>query len=208
MAISNATDWVTTEEQLQQIFGPVAAASVTKEVSSIHPLYRDMIAASPFAILATGSPDGMDISPRGDAPGFVVVEDEHTLLLPERRGNNRVDSLRNILVNPDVALLFLIPGIGETLRVNGKARISVSPALLQRFSVDDKAPQCVLQIAVERVYFQCARAIIRSHLWPLTPAQSRTVPTPGAILSALSQGGIHGDEYDHALPARIQATLY
>ena len=208
MSSSDATEWITTTAQLQDLFGPVATPSVTKEVSYIHPLYREMIEASPFAVLATGHAGGMDISPRGDAPGFVVVEDAHTLLLPERRGNNRVDSLHNILANPDVALLFLIPGIGETLRVNGKARISIAPELLQRFVVDGKPPKCVLQIAVDTVFFQCSRAIVRSHLWQLTPPQNRTVPTAGKILSALSDASINGEEYDNALPARIQATLY
>ena len=165
-------DTITTADQLARLFPPPAEASVRKETTVVTPHYRAMIAASPFAILATSGPDGLDASPRGDAPGFVAVEDERTLLLPERRGNNRVDSLRNLLVDPRVALLFLIPGVGESLRVNGRARISVSPALLQRFAVRDRPPRCVLGIAVESVYFQCARAIQRSNLWA-APARPR-----------------------------------
>ena len=129
---------ISTPEQLAQLFGEVGEASIQKEVSFVHPHYRALIEASPFAVLATSGPDGLDASPRGDPPGFVVVQDEKTLLLPERRGNNRVDSLRNILVDPRVALLFLIPGVGETLRVNGRASITTAPPLLDRFSTLDK----------------------------------------------------------------------
>lgn len=199
---------ITTSEQLQALFDAVGATSIKKEVPYIHPHYQTLIAASPFAVLATRGPDGLDASPRGDAPGFIVVEDEKTLLLPERRGNNRVDSLRNILFDPQVALLFLIPGVGETLRVNGKASISVEPALLDRFAVDGKAPKCVLRIAVDTVYFQCARAIIRSHLWQSASEKPPGLPSPGTILAALSNAEVDGDKYDRELPARQRATLY
>ena len=121
---------ITRLEQLDALFGSVAAPSLRKEIDHIHPLYRQMIEASPFVVVATSGPDGLDASPRGDPAGFVAVEDERTLLLPERRGNNRVDSLRNLVVDPRIALLFLIPGVGEMLRVNGRATISVAPALL------------------------------------------------------------------------------
>ena len=129
---------VSTEQELALLFDSVGAASVQKQVASVHPLYRALIEASPFVVLATSGPDGLDASPRGDAPGFVTVEDEHTLLLPERRGNNRIDSLRNIIGDPRVALLFLIPGAAETLRVNGRATIVTDPGLLERFAVDGK----------------------------------------------------------------------
>jgi uncharacterized protein len=121
---------VTTLAQLEALFGEVNEASRKKEVGYLHPLYQAWIAASPFALLATAGPTGLDVSPRGDPPGFVAVEDAHTLLLPERRGNNRIDSLRNILLDPRVALLFLIPGVGETLRVNGRASITTAPDML------------------------------------------------------------------------------
>ena len=200
---------VTTLDALQALFGPVAEPSVRKEVPYVHPHYRAMIAASPFALLATGGPHGLDVSPRGDAPGFVHVEDERTLLLPERRGNNRIDSLRNLLGDPRVALLFLIPGIGETLRVNGTATISVDPALLARCAVGDRPPRCVLVARVETAFFQCARAIVRSRLWEPAAADVRArVPTPGAILEALTGAGIDGAAYDRALPARQRDTLY
>lgn len=183
--------------------------SLAKVADHIHPLYRPYIEASPFAVLATLGPDGLDTSPRGDAPGFVQVADAHTLLLPDRRGNQRIDSLRNIAHNPQVALLFLIPGIGEALRVNGTARISALPALCERFIVDGKAPASVLVISVRSVFFQCARAIKRSALWdPATRIDRDKLPSPGSILQALSQVGVDGAAYDAALQARQAATLY
>ena len=160
-------------------------------------------------MLATAGAQGLDASPRGDPAGFVEVRDEHTLLLPERRGNNRVDSLRNIVADPRVALLFLVPGVGETLRVNGRATISVEPALLERFAMNGQLPKCVLVIAVETVLFQCARAIVRSNLWrPVPPDAPRPVPTPGEMLEALTQASIDGANYDRDLPERQRTTLY
>lgn len=197
-------------EQLTSLFGEVGPAAYLKEVSFIHPHYRALIQASPFAVLATSGPCGLDASPRGDHPGFVVVDDEKTLLLPERRGNNRADSLHNIVTDPRVALLFLVPGIGETLRVNGKASIVIAPDLLARFAVDGRAPKCVISIAVETVFFQCARAILRSHLWDPASAARRVgeIPSAGTMLAALSEGQIDGKSYDDALPARQHSTLY
>jgi len=186
-----------------------AQASILKEKDRVVPVYRALIEASPFAALATRGPEGLDCSPRGDGPGFIRVRDDRTLLLPDRRGNNRIDSLRNIVRDPQVALLFLIPGLGETLRVNGRAAISVEPALLESFSVDGKAPKSVLVIAVEAVYFQCARAIVRSDLWnPHKHVARSALPSAGQILAALSRSGFDGEAYDRALPERQRATLY
>lgn len=200
---------ITTPQQLAALYGEVGEASIAKEVPFVHPHYRAMIEASPFALLATSGPQGLDLSPRGDPPGFVVVHDDTTLLLPERRGNNRIDSLRNLMHDPRVALLFLIPGVGETLRVNGRARVTIEPALRERFGMDGKLPHCVLVIQVEAVFFQCARAIQRSGLWqPVDPHAPRSVPTPGAMLQALSAARIDGEAYDRELPARQWATLY
>ena len=198
---------IQTLAQLQSLYGPVGEASTRKEVDCVHPLYRALIEASPFAVLATAGPGGLDASPRGDPPGFVVVQDEKTLLLPDRRGNNRIDSLRNILADPRVALLFLIPGSGETLRVNGTATLSTEPGLLNRFAMNGKLPQCVVVIKVETVFFQCARAIQRSRLWQ-GDRPGREVPTAGAILEALTDAAIDGKTYDQELPARQGATLY
>src|ERR1700754_4816452 len=176
---------------LAALYGEPGEASIRKKVDHLHPHYRAIVEAAPFAVLATAGPEGLDASPRGDAPGFVVVEDEHTLLLPDRRGNNRVDSLRNVIRDPRVALLFLVPGMGETLRVNGCAHISIEPELLARFEVDGKLPRSVLVIRVETVYFQCSRAVVRSGLWEAPRHVPRErLPSPGAILSALTQAQI------------------
>jgi uncharacterized protein len=194
---------------LERLYGAPSEASIVKEVDHVHPVYRKLIEASPFAILATSGPGGLDASPRGDGPGFVAVEDEKTLLLPDRRGNNRTDTLRNIIEDPRVALLFLIPGIGETLRVNGRAAISIDPALLQRFAVEGKAPRSVLVIAVETVFFQCSRAVVRADLWNSAKHASRSaLPSTGMMLAALSDARIGGEAYDRALPERLKTTLY
>ena len=200
---------ITTVAALEALFGPVGDASLRKQVATIPPVYRAMIEASPFAVLSTVGPGGLDASPRGDPPGFVHVRDEHTLLMPERRGNNRIDSLRNIVADPRVGLLFLIPGVGETLRVNGRARISVEPELLARFVVQGQPPKCVLEIAVDEAYFQCARAIVRSNLWaPAAADAARPVPSPGAMLAALTDEEVGGASYDAGLQERQRASLY
>lgn len=188
--------------------GP-GATSLAKVADHVHALYRPYIEASPFAVLATLGPQGLDTSPRGDAPGFVTVADAHTLLLPDRRGNQRIDSLRNLALDPRCALLFLVPGVGEALRVNGRARISAQPQLCAHFAVQGRPAESVLVIEVASVYFQCARAIKRSRLWDAASQRDRdTLPSPGAILQALSDGGIDGAAYDAELQPRQQRTLY
>ena len=200
---------VTDADALQALYGASGDASIKKEVDHVHPHYRAFIEAAPFAVLATAGPDGLDASPRGDPAGFVVVEDDKTLLLPDRRGNNRIDSLRNILADPRVALLFLVPGVGETLRVNGAAHISVDPALLARFEMDGKLPRSVLVVDVHTVYFQCSRALLRSKLWdPATQVPRAALPSVGRILSDLTAGTFDGVTYDRELPARVASTLY
>ena len=194
---------------LEALFGPVGEASIRKEAPSLHPVYRRWLEAAPFAVLATSGPAGLDASPRGDPAPLVSVLDEHTLLLPERRGNNRIDSLRNILGDPRVALLFMIPGVGETLRVNGHAHISVDPGLLQRLAMDGQPPKCVIVVRIETVLFQCARALQRSKLWaPAAPDVRNTVPSAGAMLAALTDSAIDGEAYDRELPERQRSTLY
>lgn len=198
------------EAALRRVYstGPGATA-LQKVADHVHPLYRPYIEAAPFAVLATMGPEGLDTSPRGDAPGFVKVADVRTLLLPDRRGNQRIDSLRNLVHDPRLALLFLIPGAGEALRVNGSARISALPALCGAFAVEGKAPASVLVIQVRSVFFQCARAIQRSGLWdPAAHVAAGTLPTPGAILECLSRHDIDGTAYDAALRTRQAATLY
>jgi len=200
---------ITSLTELESLYGEAGAASLQKETDRVVPEYRAFIAAAPFVALATRGPEGLDCSPRGDTPGFVRMQDEKTLLLPDRRGNNRIDSLRNILRDPHVALLFLIPGIGETLRVNGRAAISVEPALLESFAVDGKAPRSVITISVESVFFQCARAILRSDLWnPERHVPRGSLPSAGQILAALSNNQTDGEAYDRALPERQRTSLY
>jgi PPOX class probable FMN-dependent enzyme len=194
---------------LEALYGVVNEVSALKEVTYLHPHYAAFIKASPFAVLATAGPHGLDASPRGDPPGFIEIVDEHTLLVADRRGNNRIDSLRNILHDPHVALLFLVPGIGETLRVNGTAEISVDPELLARFAVGGKPPRSMLVVHVESVFFQCSRALIRSELWnPDRRLPRAALPSTGAILAAVTHDRIDGETYDRELPPRLKATLY
>jgi len=168
-----------------------------------------MIEASPFMVMATSGPDGLDVSPRGDPPGFVVVENDRTLLIPDRRGNNRADSLSNLVADPRIALLFLIPGVGETLRVNGRAEISVDAAMLERFPAQGKLPRSVIVVRVERVYFQCPKALVRSDLWnPTKHIERRSLPSSGTILADITRGQVGGAEYDAAYPERLKATIY
>ncbi|MEP7296662.1 MAG: pyridoxamine 5'-phosphate oxidase family protein [Burkholderiales bacterium] len=194
---------------LAALYGEPGESSIRKEVGFLHPHYRAIVEAAPFAVLATCGAEGLDASPRGDAPGFVTVQDERTLLLPDRRGNNRIDSLRNVIEDPRVALLFMVPGVNETLRINGRAHVSIEPALLARFAVDGKLPRSVLVIAIETVYFQCSRALVRSRLWdPAIQRPRSSLPSPGTILSALTSAQIDGAAYDRDLPARVKTTLY
>lgn len=196
-------------ETLEKLYGTASGAAVEKEIDYLHPHYQRLIVASPFFVLATGGPDGMDASPRGDAPGFVVVEDEKTLLIPDRRGNNRVDSMRNIIANPRVALLFLIPGISETLRVNGRAEIRTDPSLLERFRVEGKPPRSVLVVRVDTVFFQCARAIFRAKLWdPARHIERASLPSLGTIISDITHARFDGKQYDEGLYERLQGALY
>ncbi len=209
----NSTDsYITSLAALDAVYGgtgAVGAASLRKEVDYLHPHYQTLVRASTFAMLATNGPDGLDASPRGDPAGFIHIEDEKTLLLADRRGNNRIDSLRNIVGDPRVALLLLIPGLGETLRINGRAQISVAPDVLQALAVDGKTPRSVLVIHVESVFFQCSRAVLRAGLWePANHADKSGLPSAGDILAALTQAEIDGKKYDEELPQRLKTTLY
>ena len=200
---------ITSVETLRARYGAPGENAVVKELDRLIPEYRVFIEASPFLTIASAGPDGLDCTPRGDAPGFVRVVDERTLIIPDRRGNNRVDTLSNLLHDPRVGLLFLIPGIGETIRVNGRAAISTDPDLLESFAVEGQAPRAALVVAVERVYFQCAKAILRSDLW--NPAHHRergSLPSPGRILKACSAGRMDADAIDQAYPERLKATMW
>ena len=200
---------VTSIERLTAIYGAPAGGSVAKELDHVSAHYRAFIEAAPFCAMATCGPDGLDCTPRGDPPGFVRVLDEKTLLLPDRRGNNRIDSLRNLLHDPRISLMFLIPGCGETIRINGRAAISTDPELCKSFVFNDKTPRSVIIVTVERVYYQCAKAIVRSKLWdPATQVDRKTLPTPGTILAGLTNGAMGGPEHDRTAPDRLKATIY
>jgi hypothetical protein len=193
---------------LEGIYGAPSGAAVEKELDYLHPHYRLLIARSPFVVLATGGPDGLDTSPRGDAPGFVQVQDDKTLLLPDRKGNNRIDSLRNILADPQVALLFMIPGVGETLRVNGRASITTAPEVLERFRVEDALPRSVIVVKVDTVFFQCSRALWRSKLWePAAQIERSSLPSLGTMVQDISRDKIKAVDYDHNLYPRLKSTL-
>jgi len=201
--------YVNTIDELEALYGDAVPAAITKEVGALVPLHRRYIEASPFVVLATSGPGGLDCSPRGDPAGFVEVVDDRTLHLPDRRGNNRIDTLRNIVVDPRIALLFLVPGIGVTLRVNGRARLSTDETLRQRYAMGDKLPATVIEITIDSVYTQCPKALIRSKLWD--PAGHRThddVPTVGQIMDQITKGEFGGDEYDAAYPERVRQTIY
>ncbi|HJV42682.1 pyridoxamine 5'-phosphate oxidase family protein [Caulobacter sp.] len=201
---------ITTLESLEALYQPAPVpASTVKVADHITPHYAALIQASPFLALATVGPEGLDCSPRGDLPGFVRIADPKTLMLPDRRGNNRIDSLRNIVRDPRVALLFLIPGSGTTFRVNGRAVLSADPELLESFAVDGKRPRTVMIVTVEEAYFQCARAIVRSGLWKAeSQVQPSALPTPGAMLAAVTAGEVGGEAYDSAWPDRAAKTMW
>ncbi|MBR0795426.1 pyridoxamine 5'-phosphate oxidase family protein [Bradyrhizobium jicamae] len=200
---------ISTIEQLEAIYGFPNDASTVKVADRVTPSYRALIEKSPFVSLATSGPEGLDCSPRGDLPGFVRIHDDKTLMMPDRRGNNRCDSLRNIVRDPRVALLFLIPGSGSTLRVNGRAYLSADPALLESFRMEGKAPRTVIVMTVEEMYFQCARAIVRSDLWnPAKHVDPATLPTPGRILAEMSANTVGGETYDREWPERARQTMW
>lgn len=210
MTATSASDTVTGLEQLDALYGDPNPRSLAKESPVVTPLYAELIAAAPFAILATHGPKGIDCSPRGDAPGFVQVRDERTLLVPDRRGNNRLDTLRNLLHDPTIALLFMIPGVGETVRVRGTATISRADALRARFEVSGVLPATVLVVDVERVYFQCQRAVVRSRLWdPERYAARATLPTAGQLQAEVGAMTVEqAVEYDATQDEYVAATLY
>ena len=200
---------IKTIEQLERLYGEPRPVAVLKEVEEITPSYAKLIEAAPFVAIATSGPEGLDCSPKGDPAGFIRILDKKTLAIPDRPGNNRIDGMRNLVRDPRIALLFLIPGVGETLRVNGRAAISVDPDLLQRFTIGGKLPHAVMLVTVERIYFHCSKAIVRSKLWSeSTKVERASLPSTGTIIAELSNGKFGGESYDREAPARIQAELY
>ena len=197
---------VTSLEALAALYGDVGATARAKEGDAIGPQTRAFIAASPFCLLGTIGPRGLHVTPRGDAPGFVEVADERTLVLPDRRGNNRLDALRDILADPRVALRFLVPGASETLRLHGRARITTDPALRARHEADGRQPTTLLVVAVESLFMQCGKALIRSELWNGRPRAG--VPTLGKLIAEHTAGRADGAALDARMPEVYRTTLY
>ncbi len=209
MGNTTGTQMLTTIEQLEALYGEPGERAVRKEIPYVNEDYRAFIEFAPFVVLATAGPEGLDCSPRGDAPGFVRIVDERTLAIPDRVGNNRIDSLRNIIVEPHLAVLFVVPGVGETLRVNGRGRISADPALLESFAVDGKPPRTVLLVDVDTVYFHCSKALARSRLWdPARHVERSRLPSAGAIHKRLNGETFDARAYDLELIERLRTSLY
>jgi PPOX class probable FMN-dependent enzyme len=206
---ASVNNWVTTVEQLAQLYKPPHERVIRKELDYIDALGRAFIAASPLLLLATGGHKGLDCSPKGDKPGFIQVDDDgRTLLIPDRPGNNRIDGIRNLIEDPRIALIFLVPGANETFRVNGRARISVDPDLKRRFAVDGKEPRTVIVVTVEQAFQHCPKALVRSDLWQAGKgSRPKGVPTLGDFAAARNPG-IDSGAYDADYAERIVKELY
>jgi PPOX class probable FMN-dependent enzyme len=200
---------VTSIDELEEIYGTPSPASVRKVADHITPLYRKWIDASAVCTLATVGPEGVDASPRGDIGKVVFELDEKTLLMPDWRGNNRMDSLRNIVRDPRVALMLMTGGSNMITRVNGRAEVSLEPALIERFDDRGAKPRSVIVIHIEEIYFQCARALKRAEIWDAKtwPDQS-SLPTAGQIIQEMSNQEIDGRKYDHEWPNRAKDTMW
>jgi len=193
----------------ETVYGTPNPRSVLKEIDHLNADYRAFVEASPFIVLSSVGEQGTDASPKGDAPGFVRILDERTLVIPDRPGNNRIDNLRNIVEDGRVSVLFIVPGAGETLRVNGTATISTDPELLAASAVQGKLPRSVIIVNVQSVYFHCSKAVVRSKLWERGAQETKpALPTAGKILQHISGGTFDGEAYDRELPERLKTTLY
>jgi hypothetical protein len=199
-----ATRTITSMDELRAVIGQPTELVQAKLADRLNHLTRQFVERSPFVCVATGRPGGgMDVSPRGDPPGFVQVLDEHMLLLPERPGNRLADTLENLLSDPRIALLFLIPGIHDTFRVNGTAVISDDPELLAPCVVEGKLPKLGILVTVHEAYTQCAKALLRSDLWnPGNHIERSDLPRQGDILRAISLSDLDADEYEQERVAR------
>ena len=200
---------IQTLEELDALYDVPVPTSIIKEIDHLTPLHCEYVAASPFVLVASSGPDGLDCSPRGDPAGFVRIVDERTLMLPDRRGNNRLDTIRNLVLDPRIALLFLIPGIGITLRVNGTAVITDDHDLCESFRMQDKVPATVIVVTTQSVYTQCPKALIRSRLWdPSLHRDASELPTSGQIMEQITSGDFDGAAHDAAYPEHVRQTIY
>ena len=195
------------EVQLREVLGGEPAKLIREKIADrLNPLTRQFVERSPFVVVASGRPDGgLDVSPRGDPAGFVRILDERTLLLPDRPGNKLADTLTNLLVDDRIALLFLIPGVNDTFRVNGRARIVDDAELLAESEVEGKVPQLGILVEVEEAYTQCPKAFLRSELWnPERHIDRSELPSQGEILRAIADPELDVEEYDEARDGRYR----
>ena len=202
-------DTIEDPQHLREIYGEPNERAVKKQLSRFDRYSRDFIARSPFLVVASSDPSGScDASPKGDAPGFVQVVDDRTLLIPDRLGNNRVDTLANLVARPGVGLIFFVPGVNETLRVNGRARVTTDPALLEPLAVNGKVPRSVILVSADEIYFHCGKALIRSDLWnPQKQVRRDEFPSLGRIL-ADQIGGISVEESERYTAEGYKNRLY
>ena len=202
-------DTIENVEQLRESYGAPSERALKKQLSRFDKYCRDFIARSPFLVVASADPSGRcDASPKGDAPGFVQVVDDTTLLIPDRLGNNRIDTLANLIARPGIGLIFFVPGINETLRVNGKSSITTDPTLLELFAVNGKVPRSAIMVTAEEIYFHCGKALIRSDLWnPDKQVRRSDFPSLGRIL-ADQIGGISVEESERYTAESYRTRLY
>lgn len=198
---------IDTLEKLEALYGQPKPASLRKVADRITPEYRKWIEAAPFCALATVGPEGTDCTPRGDAGCVTVIEDDKTIAMPDRRGNDRIDTLRNIVRDPRCSILYLVPGSDMVIRVNGRGRIVADADRLARHAMQGKAPRSVLLITIEELYFQCARAVMRAGLWGARPDIS-DLPSAGDILAAMTNAEVGGPQYDKDWPARAAKSMW
>lgn len=200
---------ITAIEDLEAIYGAANEASTVKELPGLSAEYRAYVEASPFCALATVGPEGMDCSPRGDAGQVVRIVDDRTLMMPDRRGNNRIDSLRNIVRDPRVALMFMVPGSNTVMRVNGRAQVRTDADLLESFRMAGKLPRSVIVVTIDVAYFQCARALMRAEVWnPERFVDPKSLPSAGQMLAAASAGAVGGEAYDREWPQRAADSMW
>ena len=211
MEQTTAAPRIETKEELREFYGPANERSVKKQMAKLDEHAKNFIALSPFMVISSATAEGADASPKGDPPGFVKVIDDNTLIIPDRPGNNRVDTMSNIVENNHVGLLFLVPGMCETLRVNGRARITTDPEVLEPHSVRGKLPRSAMIIDVDDVYLHCAKALIRADLWNAEKhIERKSFPSMGQMLSDQidEEGYDDGEEMNKGIQERYKTGLY
>ena len=211
MEQTTAASKIETKEELREFYGPANDRSVKKQMAKLDEHAKNFIALSPFMVISSATAEGADASPKGDPPGFVKVIDDNTLIIPDRPGNNRVDTMSNIMENNHVGLLFLVPGMCETLRVNGRARITTDPEILEPHSVKDKLPRSAMIIDVDDVYLHCAKALIRADLWNAEKhIERKSFPSMGQMLAdQIDEDGYNdGEEMNKGIQERYKTDLY